>query len=148
MPNENQLEYLKTQIIKQLNKRRSSTDFYRKRHFLTTVAAVVLSAIITVLAGLKSTIFPDKFSRIAILILGATSTVISAWGGFFSPGKSWLLEGEAYDNLRSLQTEIEFSEASPNFKSDEESVRQFFDRYQTIMQDYNKKWQMTRTKNH
>ena len=144
MPNENQLEYLKTQIIKQLKKRRSSADFYRKRHFLTTITTVGISAVITVLAGLTTTVIPDEFSRIAILILGATSTVFLAWGGFLTPGQSWLFEGEAYDNLRALQTKIEFSEVSPNFNSDKDDVDCFFNEFQKTMQDYNKKWQNIR----
>ena len=146
MSDKDQLTYLKTQIARQIAKRKSSANFYRNRHYFTGMITVFISALITVLAGFKSAITSEDYLRITILFLGAISTVVSAWGGFFSPGKSWLLEGESHDKLRALQTESEFAETSPTFNPDEKTLKPLFDEFQKIMDEYNKKWQSLRKK--
>jgi hypothetical protein len=86
-----------------LGRLEASIGFHRKRHYLTQVSTVLLSAIITVVAGLKSLLSTD-FASNMVLTLGAISTVLAAWGSFFSPREMWLLDAELYGDLRALNS--------------------------------------------
>lgn len=82
-----------------------------------------------------------------VLILGALSTVLAAFGAFFSPDQSWHLNAEIYGRLRALEAQLEFTERDRKFVDGEDAiVATFFDEYQSILADYNRKWQQLRQK--
>jgi hypothetical protein len=151
---ETQLRYLHREIGERLKSLRSSIEYYRKRHYRYQTSAVVLAAMITILSGLKlpfikiasmeavSTILTDT-----VLALGAISTVVAAFGSFFSPQQSWYLYDATSGQLRALQAEIEMDERSRTFPEREDAaVQAFFVRYQAIMAEHNRQWQALRQK--
>jgi len=147
-PDESQREYLRGQIADRLARLNSSIEWYRGRHYKYQSSAVVLSALITVLSGMKlGHIGNHLVLTDTVLILGATSTVLAAYGAFFSPQQSWYLNAEIYAKMRALQAKLEWEERSPSFSArEEESVKQLFNEYQEIMDEYNQKWQDLRQK--
>jgi hypothetical protein len=144
---ETQREYLHRQIHDRLMQLESSVRWYRWRHYRYQSSAVVLSALITVVSGLKLTFLPDLFASNIVLVLGALSTVVAAFGAFFSPQQSWHLNAEIYGRLRALEAQLDFTEREHNFEENEATVMaKIFDEYQAILADYNKKWQELRQK--
>src|SRR5688572_10993527 len=73
---------------------------YGKRNFWTKMITITLTALITVLTGLKLSdlpqwlAIPDDWISNIVLILSAGATVAAAWGGFFSPRENWRLYAE------------------------------------------------------
>ena len=121
--------------------------WYRWRHYRYQSSAVILSASITVVSGLKLTFFPDVAASNIVLVLGALSTVVAAFGAFFSPQQSWHLNAETYGRLRALEASLDFAERGSGFETcEEEVVSKAFEKYQSILADYNQKWQQLRQK--
>ena len=144
---ESQRDYLHRQIVERLARLEASTAWYRKTHFRGQMATVVLSASITIIAGLKSLSLLSTIASDLVLILGALVTVISTWGAFFSPRESWHLSSATYGRLRSLQSRLEFAERAQEY--DQDSVKTLTDgfaEYQRILDDYNEQWQKLRSK--
>lgn len=144
---ESQRDYLHRQIAERLARLDSSTTWYRKTHFRGQMATVVLSATITIVAGLKSIDFVDSIASNLVLVLGALVTVISTWGAFFSPRESWHLNSVTYGKFRSLQAKLEFVERGDEFKGHENRVlEEGFAEYQRILDEFNQQWQKLRSK--
>ena len=144
---ETQREYLHRQMQDRLRQLESSVTWYRWRHYRYQASAVVLSASITVVSGLKLTLLPEVAASNIVLVLGALSTVVAAFGAFFSPQQSWHLNAETYGRLRSLEAKLDFTERAPSFKeNDGAAIVAMFDEYQAILADYNRKWQDLRQK--
>ena len=143
-----QFDYLQDQINSQLKRIETNIYYYRKRHYFYQSVLVVISVTITIISGLNSSIFGEETNTIrnnTILILGALSTLFTAFGAFSSPQQSWHLNSEAYCKIRSLQTKINFSKISEKFKETEDKlVQDFFMEYQNILDEYNLKWQELR----
>ena len=151
---ETQREYLRKQIADRIAIRGSSVNFYRGRHYWFQTILLFITGGITVLSGInlgflhssKAAIISPILTNI-VLFLGAASTGIAAYGAFFSPQESWHLNAKIYADLRSLQSELEFSELAHDFKTNEAVlVKTFFERYQAILADYNREWQALRQK--
>ena len=154
VPQETQLEYLHRQISDRLTRLESSVEYYRYRHYRYQSSAVVLAALITILSGLKLPflhgIVGDQLPALltdVVLMLGAISTVVAAFGSFFSPQQSWYLNAEIYAKMRALEAKLEMDERSGTFSEREAiAVVEFYREYQSIMDDYNKRWQELRQK--
>jgi len=144
---ETQREYLHRQIQDRLTRFESSVQWYRWRHYRYQSGAVVLSALITVVSGLKLALLPDFAASNIVLVLGVLATVVAAFGAFFSPQQSWHLNSEMYGRLRALEAQLDFAERGSEFGKDEHAVvANMFDEYQVILADYNRKWQELRQK--
>ena len=144
---ETQRDYLHRQIAERLERLESSASFYRKTHFRGQMATVVLSATITIIAGLKSLTILDTIASDLVLVLGALVTVISTWGAFFSPRESWHLNNLTYSRFRSLQARLEFIERGGAYEASKDKIlSDGFEEYQRILDDYNDQWQKLRSK--
>jgi hypothetical protein len=145
---ESQRDYLHRQIAERLTSLDASTGWYRKTHFRGLMATVVLSASITIIAGLKSSsLLSGVVASDLVLILGAFLTVISTWGAFFSPRESWHLNNATYSRLRSLQAKLEFVERGQSFEQDAAKIlADGFTEYQRVLDDHNEQWQKLRSK--
>ncbi len=87
----------------------------------------------------------DQMTSNAILILGAISTVVAAWGAIFSPQKFWHLNTETRNQLLALKAEFEFFKMSDDFdsKKDEITMRTF-EKLQAILRNHNENWSSNR----
>ncbi|MEO6118855.1 MAG: DUF4231 domain-containing protein [Methylotenera sp.] len=144
---ESQRDYLHRQIAERLSRLESAAAWYRKTHFRGQMATVVLSATITIIAGMKYLSIVSTVASDIVLVLGALVTVISTWGAFFSPRESWHLNNATYTRLRALQAKLEFLERGASFEQDQLRVlADGFAEYQRILDDYNEHWQNLRSK--
>jgi hypothetical protein len=117
----------------------NSVKWYRGRYYASTISAVVLSGIITIIAGWKPNL--GDWSSNVILLLGAFSTIISAWGAFFSPRESWLLYAQTLAKLRALQVRMQYSFANdPSASHSDAEINEYFETYQAIHDAHNKLW--------
>jgi hypothetical protein len=109
---EDKLAYLGSRLAERATILHSSVAWYRRRHYTATMSTVVFSGGITILAGWKPEL--GSWATNLILGLGALTTVVSAWGAFFSPRDSWLLYANTLGRLRALQADVEFMTRPPN----------------------------------
>jgi Protein of unknown function (DUF4231) len=118
---------------------RQSPTGYRSRYYVSTVSTVLLSGVITAIAGWKPTL-GDRASNV-ILLLGAISTLVSAWGAFFSPRESWLLYAQTLAKLRALQVRLRFRYPDDSLRAGSEAeVDEFFEKYQAVHDEHNRRW--------
>jgi Protein of unknown function (DUF4231) len=147
MKNE-QYNYLMAQIKAQLVRLDGSVWWYRRRHYITKGSTIVLSTLITVISGISlppDIISPGK-TQALILIFGATISIITTFGSFFSPKESWLLGASTYDKLRKLQFELEFkSKAFAEDANECPFIDDACSKYQAIIDEYNVEWFNLRT---
>jgi hypothetical protein len=146
----NKLSYLRLEINYAENTYYTSANWYRRRYYASTLSTIILSGVITIIAGWKpfgdSIIagwkpFGDYASNI-ILFLGATSTIISSWGAFFSPKESWLLNSSTLVKVIALRKEIEFLVLEPTklLIDDLATVESLRKEYQSIVDAHNRAW--------
>ena len=144
---ESQRDYLHRQIAERLARLESSIKWYRQMHFYGHMATVLLSLMITVIAGMKSLWKVGPQASDVVLVLGALVTVASTWAAFFSPKESWHLNARTYSRLRGLQAQLEFSELAPKFDhSVSTTFSDGFSEYQKILDSHNEQWQNVRLK--
>ena len=144
---ESQLDYLHRQIAERLARLESSTAWYRKLYVRGQMTTIVLSAVITIVAGLKSLSLVGSVASDLVLVLGALVMTAAAWAALFSPRESWHLNAATYTELRALQARLEFAERSSTFKEHEARVlEEVFAKYQGIIDAYNQHWQELRLK--
>jgi len=100
----------------------NSAVWYRRVFFWTSIVTLLLTGMITVIAGIQTTPeFPHQVQQDSILVLGAIATIVSGWGLFFSPKDSWLIYANSLNRLRALRSKIQFLKSSPStIKSDEQ----------------------------
>jgi hypothetical protein len=136
----NKVDFISDKLDGHIRTFSSAVTWYRNVYFGTSIATLVLSAFITIVAGWKQDPPPFKVEN-AILILGALITVVSGWGLFFSPKNSWLIFAASLNRLRALKSKIEFLKASPStVDSDEKSALDIYAEYQAVLDAQNKAW--------
>jgi hypothetical protein len=144
---ESQLDYLHRQIAERLARLESSTAWYRKLYVRGQMTTIVLSAIITIVAGLKSLSLVGSVASDLVLVLGALVMTAAAWAALFSPRESWHLNAATYTALRALEARLEFVERGSAFgPRQEEVLADVFAEYQGIVEAYNRHWQELRLK--
>ena len=135
------VSYLDDILNEQINSFHSSVRWYRRKHFTTSMSVVILSALITILAGWKGELLSNAVVQNVILVSGVLSTVVSAWGAFFTPKESWHLYATTLSRLRSLQTDLNYKRKPPNeINTDEKVMHELLEKYQNILADHNKVW--------
>jgi hypothetical protein len=133
-----QLLYVVEQLQSRIDSFHKSVKWYRLRFYAATMAAAIISAVITVLAGWKPAPSMATSVNNIILTLSALATVVSVWGAFFSPRESWLTYASSLHRLRALKDKIDFQkiEWRPGALP-EAQVKTFFDEYQEILSAHN-----------
>ncbi len=123
----------------------STATWYRRVYFYTSMATLLFSGLITVIAGWKtkpvSGVESGFESGNSVLILAALITIVSGWGMFFSPKDSWLIYTSSLNRFRALKTKIEFMKANPSsLEQDEKLALSFYEEFQAIFDAHNKAW--------
>ena len=143
--NESQWQFMHRVIAGQLDRTSASAKWYRGEHVRLQAVAIVLSGLVTVTAGVQSWLTDKAWTSVTILVLGALLTGLATWRGMFTPKESWHLNQQLYDQLRSLQTKMQFLERSPTFApACSEVLKQIFDEYERILGQGNAGWERLR----
>ena len=132
------LDYLESKIAGSIGRLLKSHDWYRRRHYLTSMGSLFLTGMITVVAGLElenTQISGVKTSNV-ILLLGAAGTMLAGWGTFFSPKESWRLATETLQKLYALQDRIGFEKIQTQGQPDPNWVQERFGQYLAIVESH------------
>jgi hypothetical protein len=133
------VDFISKELKERIPSFHGSVDWYRHVYFVTSMATLILSGLITVLAGWKRDLPPELDN--AVLILSALITVVSGWGLFFSPKNSWLIYAATLHRLRALQSKMEFMKAPPaTTDGDERFASEIHAEYQATLDAHNKAW--------
>jgi hypothetical protein len=135
-------QYLEQQLNERIASFHGSVTWYRKRYYVSTMSTIVLSALITIIAGWNpSIVFFGIKANNFILLFSTTATVVSAWGAFFAPKESWLIYATTLNRFRSMQAKINFLKKSAAKElRDPEFIKILFKDYQSILNEHNKAW--------
>ncbi|MFF0391694.1 SLATT domain-containing protein [Kitasatospora sp. NPDC004615] len=135
------LEWLGAELDNELVERRRRRDWDRRRALTLQLATVSLSALVTVLLGLK--VGEPLASELADVALacGALVTVLAAWAAFFGYRTLWIQRSDTVHRLTSLRRRLalmkaEYGDAVPV----PEQVGLLVDEYQRILEDDHDSW--------
>ncbi|MFG2824321.1 DUF4231 domain-containing protein [Kitasatospora sp. NPDC048365] len=106
-----QLAYLEQLVRAELVERRRRRDWDRRRAFTLQLATVTLSALITVLLGVKVSTGAEQWLANVALALGALVTVLAAWATFFSYRTVWIQRADTVHRLTTLARSIDYLRA-------------------------------------
>jgi hypothetical protein len=142
-----QREYFHALLEERIGHYQRSCRWYGRRRNIFSLATVFLSAMITLVAGLKSAGMPawfqmsDDGASNVVLFLGACASIVAAWSGFFSPRDNWCLHAETCAKLRALEAKATFDESGPDFAASEVQVMAgHFAEFQKIMETHSGRW--------
>jgi hypothetical protein len=144
-PPRGEMEFVLGKLAAHIDSFDGKATWYRWVYFATSIAALVISAAVTVVAGWKHALPPDPTANEQttniVLVLSSFLTLLTGYGFFFSPKNSWLLFAAAANRMRALKGKIEFRQADPDPPADEHKLaRQFYCELQAILDDTNNGW--------
>lgn len=140
------LDFILERLEHNIRSFQSSADRYRRVYFYTSMATVVFSGLISVIAGWKPELWVRIRTENLILVLATLITILSGWGMFFSPKESWLIYASSLNRLRALKTKIDFLKTSADLiKGQDAESSELYKEYQAIFDDHNKSWLQLRT---
>jgi hypothetical protein len=148
-PPHGKMEFVLKELKRHIGSFDSKASWYRRVYFGTSMAALIISAAITVIAGWKhagptdpamQAMLADRTSNY-VLLLGSLLTVLTGYGFFFAPKNSWLLFAAAVNRMRALRGRIEFMQTNPGPPEDEQKrTDEFHSELQAILDDTNSGW--------
>ena len=121
-----------------LNERASAN---RQRGFQLKMLVTGLSALTTVLLGLKG--FGSFWSvgvQNVALVSSALVSMFAAWDAFFNYRANWLAQQSAVGQLKELEKDLLFLTAGTEHSVDPVKLEHLYLRYREIMSDYNSTW--------
>lgn len=139
---EEKIEYLKNCIQERLKSVDSKRLHYRKKSLALFIGATILSALITVLLGLKID-YLNEYVRIITLILTSVLTVLNAYNGFFNNKELWIANNVARNRLYELQFKLDYAEKDMSTFTAQD-LESMCNAYQTILNDLNGNWEKNR----
>ncbi|MGA2606183.1 MAG: SLATT domain-containing protein [Terriglobia bacterium] len=135
------VDYVSGRLDDSIRSFQSATTWYRHVYFYTSMATLLLSGAITVIAGWKLETHAGVNTNNVVLILAALITVASGWGMFYSPKDSWLIYASSLNQLRALKMKMEFMKTNPSaFEQDEKLPYGLYEELQAIFDAHNKAW--------
>jgi hypothetical protein len=137
----NQLTVLRQEIQRWDNSTHRSRVYYRKMAYYLYLSIAIFSSLTTVLIGLKIDRIIE-YTRIGALILSAAITILSAMNFFFNFKELWVAYDTAIFKLGRLTFDINMTEANNTLNQD--SLKDFRNRLEGILQDLNNTWQKNR----
>jgi hypothetical protein len=117
-----------------------SAKWFRRRHYVTATGALALTLAITVVSGLKLSALPEPVVTNIVLVLGALSSFVTAWGSFFAPRESWALYAQTGSELRAIN---DLLNKDLDAMTDQQ-VDGLFDMYQAALAKHNEAWSKLR----
>ncbi|GIO43166.1 SLATT domain-containing protein [Paenibacillus apis] len=132
------LNELKNQLGYELQECRKELDAVRKRSKILNIASIILSSVVTVLAGLKTLTLPVMGD--IILFISAAVTILGGIRTFFNYEKQIQYLTKTFFDLALLDREIDlYTYALDGENSDGQVVTNFANRFLGIVYDHAQK---------
>jgi hypothetical protein len=133
------LAYLESQIADRISDFKSARDFYRRGALVATLAGSLLAALTTFLVGIRQLV-GGSWLPILTLFIGGSTTIVTAWAGWFAHRRQWILSQGTLNRLYALNEDIQFRRHLSSDVLPEEDIIRFHDDYQAILQQANAEW--------
>ncbi|MFJ5922326.1 SLATT domain-containing protein [Kitasatospora sp. NPDC092948] len=135
------LAWLEAELDTGLVERRRRRDRDRRRALTLQLSTVGLSALITVLLGVKvGGTLADRLAD-AALVCGALVTVLAAWAAFFGHRTLWIQRVETVHRLSSLRRRLALLKAEyGDDVPDPERVTALVEEHRRILDDEHDSW--------
>jgi len=135
------VEFVREAITERAHALNNRAAANRQRGFQLKMLVMGLSALTTVLLGLKGF---DAFWGIGIqnlaLVSSALVSMFAAWDAFFNYRANWLAQQTAVGHLKELEKDLKYLMAGGGDSINEDKVDELYERYRRIMSDYNSSW--------
>ncbi|PWK77052.1 hypothetical protein LX99_02862 [Mucilaginibacter oryzae] len=112
--------------------------FYRKKAASFFSALIILTAINTLILGLKTDFSPDCVKNIALLI-SCVLTVLSGYNSYYSYKELWSANNNALNRFYSLRFNVNFLLKTEK-TIDEAMLSHLKQEYQAILDELNQSW--------
>jgi hypothetical protein len=139
------LKALRMELDKQLRIFSARRRRDKRKSTALQMATVSLSAIITVLLGLRLDPKPGSILTNVALGLGAVVTILAAYDSFFDHRKLWVMRTITVRRLEDLQRELQFRCATSEENLNDLS-NSLFSRLNQILEDDHEEWLRMRNK--
>lgn len=140
MGSNKKLDFLEEEIVNRILDFRDKRIRDKKTAFRVKMMSILLSAIITVLLGIKvNTFLTGIFSNLA-LIFGATITVVSAFDAFYNHRSLWVQRTITLSQLYALQRDINLYKAGDPQTYDDTIINGFINRFNDILKTELHSW--------
>jgi hypothetical protein len=140
-PEKPQLEVVLAEINTLIDIYSKSKTRDRRLSFLLKMTTVAFAATITVLLGLEGTYINKILLKDIALILGALTTVFSAFEAFFGLRGLWIRAAVTRSHLYELKRDMLFYKSGIQGNTyDEQTIMEFKDRLNRIMQNDLQVW--------
>lgn len=142
---EAQWEYLRGEVGRQLAAFRRRRRRDKRKAYALQLAMVTLSAVVTVLVGLRTADATRTWLLNVALVLGALTTVLSGSEMFFGHRRLWVLRTATVRRLETLARHVEFQTAGRGENVAAASlVAAYLSELDAILADDQKSWQHLR----
>ena len=137
------LQYLESELAKQVAAFDDSRKFYRRQNYRTTVATAAISAATTVFIGVSQILHSEKLSILS-LICSAAITVVAAWDGFLRSRDLWVQKTDTCMGLQNLEAHIKYAKAKSEDVLPQEQVDDFYKRFDQVLMGEHELWKKIR----
>ncbi len=139
------LAYLQEQLQHEIKSFDGSRQWYRSAYFWFTLSGASLSAITTVLIG-AGPLVGDSHHALALLALicsGAT-TILAAYEGFLKSKDFWLHKTDAWMQLITLNSQIDYALAKGPTPLPQAEIDDFYGRFEQVLFEEHEGWKRLR----
>ena len=135
------LNFIKDKLTTQINSFDRKREDNKKKSFFLHMMVTVLSALTTIVLGLKIEVIPyqEHYAQNIALVLAGVITVMGAYNSFFNHKKLWVNFTQIRNNLYELKLDIDYYEQG-NDSLEMNKIDDFKNRFQQIMDESNQQW--------
>jgi hypothetical protein len=135
------VDFLMGAITERANALNARASANRQRGFQLKMLVTSLSALTTVLLGLKGFNSPWGVGiQNVALLSSALVSMFAAWDAFFNYRANWLSQQAAVGQLKELEKDVKFALAVGGDGIEQVKLTELYGRYRQIMSDYNSSW--------
>ena len=133
-------QFLRGELDQQLTSFRGRRRRDKRKAFALQLATVTLSAIITVLLGLRTSDPTRTWLLNIALVLGALITVLAAAEAFYTHRRLWVLRTTTVHRLETLSRHLNFHTAGTDVTETEDVFRAYLAELDAIVAEDQKAW--------
>ncbi|MFL5381428.1 MAG: DUF4231 domain-containing protein [Longimicrobiaceae bacterium] len=141
MSTSERVSWLRKTIVERSSALNDQAEANRQRAFQMRMLVTGLSALTTVLIGIKglTSAWSIGVQNIA-LATSALVSMFSAWDAFFNYRTNWLTQQKVVGLLKELEKDLNYLTVAGEDTVEGEKLDELYERYRQIMSDYNSAW--------